>query len=450
MSAATGGGDGTGKATGVAVYDARGGGFRPRAPRRGGRRWLITLAVLAIALLAGVVVLPPLTGATLRTLAESNPDLMRVSFVADAVGQVMDGRPDKPAGTDPTPVNFVITSGMSSGEIIDQLVERDLVTDRLAFGYVLATDNGFDRLLAGTHVLNRTMTPRQVAAALEGPVQNPTSTSVTVVLRDGLRFEQIDAYLETLPLPNFDGQQFYDLASNPPASLRAKFSWLSVVPAGASVEGFLGAGVFDVDPNIDAATMLDTLLQRWQDGPEYALIDQAQTGGLDFYQTVILASIVEREAAVDFERPLIAGVYQNRLDGKGGPPLLGADPVVIYVKDTLQLRDLPVTSWPSYAFWTLNDMGSPTRFQVPADLFGYQVYHSRGLPPTPICTPSLASLEAALSPDTSEGYLYFVAKNDGSHTHAFARTYAEHQANVRLYRGGGSPSSPSPSAEATP
>ncbi len=405
------------------------------------------MIIVAILLVCGIVIVSPLRGAILRAAAESNPELMRVSFVADAVGEVMDGRPDRAAGTDPTPVDFVIAAGSSSSQIIDALVARDLVTDRLAFEYVLAQDNGFDRLLAGTHQLNRTMSPRQVAAALEGPVQS--SGSVTVALREGLRIEQIVAYLETLDLPNFEAQQFYDLASNPPASLRAKFAWLSVIPQGKSLEGFLGAGIFDVDPSLDATQMLDTLLQRWQDSPAYALIAQAQQQGKDFYEVVTLASIVEREAAVDEERPLIAGVFQNRLDGLGGPPLLGSDPVIIYVKDLLQLRNLPIAEWPNYAFWTLNDMGSPTRFEVPADLFGYQVYHSRGLPPTPICTPGLASLEAALNPDTATGYLYFVAKNDGSGTHAFARTYAEHQANVRLYRNGGvtpAPSSPSPSA----
>ncbi len=428
------------------VYDPRGGSFEPRSRRANRPRWVIGVVALVIVLVGAFVIVPPLTGAALRAAAEANPELMRFSFVADAVGQVMDGRPDKAAGTDPTPVNFVIEPGMSSSQITDALVARDLVTDRLAFEYVLSQDDGFDRLLAGQHVLNRTMSPRQVAAALEGPAQ--TSNSVTVALRTGLRLEQVVAYLETLGLANFDPQQFYDLATNPPASLRTKFPWLSVVPQGKSLEGFLGSGIFDVDPGIDAEQLLETLLQRWQESPEYALIAQAQQQGKDFYDVVTLASIVEREAAVDAERPLIAGVFQNRLDGLGGPPLLDSDPVIIYVKDTLQLRDIPIAEWRSYYFWTLNDMGSPTRFQVPADLFGYQVYHSRGLPPTPICSPGLASLQAALNPDTATGYLYFVAKNDGSGTHAFARTYAEHQANVRLYRGGGP--SPSPSVPVAP
>jgi UPF0755 protein len=132
---------------------------------------------------------------------------------------------------------------------------------------------------------------------------------------------------------------------------------------------------------------------------------------------------------VDSERPLIAGVYANRL-ARG--MLLNADPTVFYANDTMQLRQLPFDQWPGYAF------GVPIKtplasFQVSPDLAGYQTYQHVGMIPGPICSPTLASIEAALHPDTATGYLYFVAKNDGSTTHAFARTYAQHLANLRKY-----------------
>ena len=71
-------------------------------------------------------------------------------------------------------------------------------------------------------------------------------------------------------------------------------------------------------------------------------------------------------------------------------------------------------------------------FEVPPDLAGFQVYHSRGLPPGPICTPGLASLQAAFNPDTQDGYLYFLAKGDGTNGHVFAHTYEEHQRNIEF------------------
>ncbi len=424
--------------------DPRSASYLPRGKRRSRNRVAIIIASLITVLLIGAVLVPPLAGGFFRSLAEANPDLMRVGLISDAVSSVMDDRPDKPAGTDPTPVEFVIASGESSADITQDLVNRGLVTDRLAFTYVLVTDGGLNKLQAGSHSLNRTMSPREVAAALQN---QPTTTgdTVQIALRQGLRVEQIVAYLQTLPLENFDAQQFYDLATSPNDALKQKFPWLSVIPDGRSVEGFLGSGVFNVPTDADAQTILDTLLQGWQDSASYDVMKQAQSEGKDFYETVILASIVEREALHDADKPLVAGVYQNRVDGLQGVRTLNSDPVLIYAKDTMNLRDLHITQWPDYVFWTYNDIGSAADFEVTPDLEGYQVWHSRGLPPGPIATPGLASLQAALNPDTQDGYLYFLGKNDGTGDLVFAKTYEEHLHNIQLYLGG----SPEPSAEPT-
>ena len=105
------------------------------------------------------------------------------------------------------------------------------------------------------------MTPREVAATLQGaPITG--GDGVSVALRQGLRLEQIVAYLQTLPLDNLDIEEFYGLATDPSAELRDQFEWLRVIPEGRSVEGFLGSGIFDVPADIDAAGMLETLLQR--------------------------------------------------------------------------------------------------------------------------------------------------------------------------------------------
>ncbi len=154
--------------------------------------------------------------------------------------------------------------------------------------------------------------------------------------------------------------------------------------------------------------------------------------GLSFYEIVTLASIVEHEAIVDKERALIAGAYQNRLDGiKGVARILNADPTVTYAKDTIELEKLPFEQWQGYFFWKVPP--SPlAEFDVPKALQGYQTYQTAGLIPGPISTPSLASIDAALEPDQADGYLYFVAIPD-SQEHAFAKTLAEHNANLRKY-----------------
>ncbi|MBI3746915.1 MAG: endolytic transglycosylase MltG [Chloroflexi bacterium] len=154
--------------------------------------------------------------------------------------------------------------------------------------------------------------------------------------------------------------------------------------------------------------------------------------GLSFYEILTLASIVEQEAVLDEERPLIAGVYQNRLNRKLWPTrLFQSDPTVFYVNDTLNLAKLPFEEWLSYAFWS--GLKGPLPDRLPDALAGYNTYTSPGLPPGPICSPTTASIDAALAPNTGTGYLFFVAKGDGSGTSAFAKTLAEHLRNVALY-----------------
>ena len=134
---------------------------------------------------------------------------------------------------------------------------------------------------------------------------------------------------------------------------------------------------------------------------------------------ITIASIVEREAAVGSERPIIASVYLNRFHG-GGP--LGADPTVQYAVGNSS------NWWPVLSSKDLDVDNA------------YNTYKNDGLPPTPIANPGLPSILAVLKPaDTN--YLYFVAKNDGSQEHAFEETATEHDADVAKYRdgsGGGS------------
>ncbi len=119
-----------------------------------------------------------------------------------------------------------------------------------------------------------------------------------------------------------------------------------------------------------------------------------------------LASIVEKEAQLDEERPVIAGVYRNRLDRGIG---LYADPTVIFALKQLGTWD-----------------GDIRRRDLELDS-PYNTYRYPGLPPGPICSPGLASLLAAATP-ADVPYIYFVSRNDG--THVFAETLREHNRNV--------------------
>ena len=154
--------------------------------------------------------------------------------------------------------------------------------------------------------------------------------------------------------------------------------------------------------------------------------------GLTFYQVLTLASIVEREAQLDSERPLIAGVYQNRLNPKKWPTgLLQSDPTIFYVNDTVQLDAMKFQQWQDYVFWDKLKEQLPAT--LPKALAGYKTYTSKGLPTGPISSPSVASINAALAPNTKDGYLYFLARATAGNS-AFAKTHAEQTANIAKYR----------------
>ena len=128
------------------------------------------------------------------------------------------------------------------------------------------------------------------------------------------------------------------------------------------------------------------------------------------HETVTLASIIETEARVPRERPLVASVYVNRIRKR---MLLGADPTVIYA---MKLQ----------GEWDGNIQKHDLKIDSP-----YNTYRYPGLPPGPIANPGLASLRAAAAP-AATNFLYFVAKQDGSH--AFSTNLNEHNRNVELYQ----------------
>jgi UPF0755 protein len=174
----------------------------------------------------------------------------------------------------------------------------------------------------------------------------------------------------------------------------------------ASLEGFLFPSTYlipeDASPSDIAAILTGQFLKEL---PSDAA-RRAKALGLTVPQVVTLASLIEREAKADDERPLMAGVYYNRL--RRGMPL-EVDATIEYIfpehKTVITRADLAIDS-------------------------PYNSYRHTGLPPTPIANPGKPSLDAAFHPKASD-YLFYVYKGDGHH--AFARTYSEHEANVARY-----------------
>lgn len=184
--------------------------------------------------------------------------------------------------------------------------------------------------------------------------------------------------------------------------------FLKVIPAGQGLEGYLFPDTYHAGYKTGEDQIIAMMLDRF--GEEIKSLDyekKASDLNLTLHQAVTIASMVEGEAAVDQERPIIAGVIYNRL--RLGMPLQ-IDATVKYAlggqKKKIYYKDLEVDS-------------------------PYNTYRAAGLPPGPIDSPGRASLLAALNPARTD-YLYYVARPDG--THAFASNLAEHNNNKAKYQ----------------
>lgn len=288
------------------------------------------------------------------------------------------------------PERLTIPRGASFREATDTLVARGLVRWRPWFTLV-ARIGGQDRSIKpGVYELM----PGTSAGELLRILSTGEFVTVKVTIPEGFTMLDIAARLEgTLGLSR---DSVLALARDP--ALRERFG----VEA-PTLEGYLGADTYTLPANATAreavVAMATQFASLWTDD----LAAQARAQGLSRHAVVTLASIVEGEASVDDERPVIAAVYRNRL--RIGMPLQ-ADPTVQYAIQQATGRRKPRLLFADYEF------ASP-----------YNTYLIPGLPPGPIGAPSQASLQAVLAP-AEVPYLYFVG--DGTGRHIFTRTHAEH------------------------
>jgi UPF0755 protein len=416
-----------------------------RKPRSGGIGSILRFA--AFALVIGSVVVgglyfvarPVLVNGIVSWGAE-NPTALKVPFVADIVrGEFGTLLTEPIEAGDKTEIVVVIGSGATPRQIGDQLVAAGAIAEARAFVFESIMRGVTEDFQIGRHVITRSMTLDQIISSLITPPVAPTTVRLT--FREGLRIEQMVAKMELLEASEADPSArlkldvvaFYDLATKPPADLLARYPWLKL-PEGASLEGFLFPATYQVNPYVTPLELVTMLLDAFAANAPEGLLALPPD---EIYRRVQIASLVETEAKVDADRALIAGVYINRLDPKLWPTaLLNADPTLNYANDSVWLADPanPISTWVNHSFWEpIKTTGAYSKVVFPGKLARFNTYHYGGLPPTAICSPGASSLLAALVPDTSEGYLYFLAKNDGSNTHAFAKTQAEQDANAKKY-----------------
>ncbi|MGQ9492846.1 MAG: endolytic transglycosylase MltG [Anaerolineae bacterium] len=313
---------------------------------------------------------------------------------------------ESPPSTDDMPIPFSIQPGENGTTVALRLERLGIIRDAELFRLLLRYWGVDAQLEAGDYLLRRNMSMPEVASQL----QHGRLRAKKVTIREGLRAEEIAHLLAVEGL--VDQEEFIHLVRDD----AFHYDFLRDRPASApkTLEGFLFPDTYEFPVNITTTALIDIMLQNFDQRVTMEMRQQALDRGLTLFQVLTLASIIEREAVVPEERPIIASVYLNRL--RQGI-LLQADPTVQYAKG----YD-PQTGrwWPPLSLEELQSVDSP-----------FNTFRHPGLPPGPICSPGLASIEAVLNPADTK-YLFFHAKGDG--THAFAETYEEHLENQRKYR----------------
>jgi UPF0755 protein len=234
------------------------------------------------------------------------------------------------------------------------------------------------------------MTVSQVLSALEA---GPLVETVTLTIPEGLELAEIAS--EVGEVLEVDPAAFTDAATSGEHFLPP------YLPEGTStVEGFLFPKTYELDPEAQAEQVIATLLAQFEEEASTLDWTRAEDLGLSPYEVVIVASLVEREARAERDRDKVSAVIHNRL----------REGMALQIDATVQYA-LPEKN----RLLTLEDY----EYESP-----YNTYLHAGLPPTPIASPGLASLEAALNPAEVD-YLYFLVVDPETGAHEFAETYEE-------------------------
>ena len=413
---------------------------------------LLLLAWIAgtIALLAVLIVLGFNSFFAPRVMSwvEENPGAIEHGIVQDFVEWYRpEAIADEPASDQHRRVTVDIQQGATETSIGEMLLREGLISNRIAFHYAVINAGREGTIAAGTFDLSPTLTPSQIVAALQGEEFGPT-TQVTI--REGLRLEEVVAAFAASEM-TMNMEEFASILNDPPAEILNEFEFLSELPAGRSLEGYIRPETYQFQISGEQATptyVVRRLLTSLEGALSSEILQGIEAKGLSLDEAIIIASIVEREAVIDEERPRIAAVYVNRLQNPENGitnGLLNADPTLQYGLTTGEVRPeghpllretegsfLAVDEWGGVEWWPQLQSGGGD-VALEEALLGFQTYTRPLLPPMPIAAPRIGSIAAVARAPLDEGFLFFVAgcpggTRDGSHY--FATSLPEHNANI--------------------
>lgn len=323
----------------------------------------------------------------------------------------------RPLSADVRTVCFSVPRGADAARIAQQLAAQGFALDPDLFRAYVRYFNIDSRLQAGTFLLQRSLTLPQLAEKLTD------ASADTIVFRtlEGWRLEEIAAAIDRTDGLNFTGAEFMALVgagASSRAGVIGEFAARVGMPIGSSLEGFMFPDTYALPACGTVNELVERMLTNFETRVTPQMRAAAQANGLSLYETITLASIVQREAIFDDERPRIAGVYLNRLlNGRRAAPdpniptTLDADPTVQYALGNTRN---PETWWTRLTTEDYRSVQSP-----------YNTYLYRGLPPTPICSPGLASIMAVIYPERTD-FAYFRACPNSGGRHVFSRSLVEH------------------------
>ena len=286
-----------------------------------------------------------------------------------------------------------VKKGSTATEVAETLYQKGLIKSPLIFRYYITSKGLDEKIKSGRMVLMSNYTLPQIADALV----SGKSVEMPATILEGWTIRQIGEYLQGLGLTTVES--FVDCSKT--CDLKN-----DILPGGYT-EGYLYPDTYFVDvESYSDRTFISRLINTLNNKLTDEDWDNIKKSGRKFADIMIMASIVEREEGNSEERPTVAGILWNRLDANQG---LGADATILYAlgrtKGGLTAQDLEIDSQ-------------------------YNTRKYRGLPPTPICNPSISAIRAAISPAKTD-YWYYLHDSEGN-VH-YARTLDEHNINKAKY-----------------
>ncbi len=313
--------------------------------------------------------------------------ILALALVAGAVANAhFSGPVDE---KDTTAITVTIQSGSGTGAIATQLKEQDLIKEEKFFR-LKSKIKGYDgKYLAGTYQFQRADSMNKI---MEDLVQGNTAGQTFQVI-EGQTIDKVADQLDAEGIVTKDA--FYDQVEHG----EFDYPFMDYLPSGPTrLEGFLFPNTYTIPLDATAYEVIDVMLAGFEEHVMSQYPEQAQEEA--FYQTIIMASIIEREASKNEEKPLVGSVIENRL---AIDMPLQMDSIISYIHKEDKIRA-------TYA-----------DIQVEST---YNPYKNKGLPPGPICSPGLKAIEAALSPEKTD-YLYFVASPQLDGTNVYSENYED-------------------------